>query len=192
MDQKFDYTLRPLKKSDADLLKYWGRFDDPILYGYEYNDLDEDEKEIWYRLKTRQNSAQYYSIIMEDKFVGYIGIKEINYISKKAQLGIVLDPNYVSMGLGSEAMKTFLSIYFKLKKYKKLFLEVNSWNERAIKLYKKLGFKVYDSYFQKFENQDINLDSVDNHEKHFKISRGNIYSKIFKMSLDRKDYINED
>lgn len=191
MSQLPNYTIRPLKKSDAELLKYWGEFNDPLFYGYEYNDLNNKEKEIWYKLKTKINHCQYYSVISdEDKLIGYVGLKELNYISKTAKLGIVIDPNLVSKGYGSLILRDFLDIYFNLKKYSRLDLEVNSWNTRAIKLYEKFGFKNISSRYQKFENQELHLEEYDNYEEHFKYVRNEIYSKIYKMSLEREDFLN--
>lgn len=191
MDQLCNYIIRPLKKSDAELLKYWGTFDDPLFYGYEYNDLNSKEKEIWYKLKTKINSCQYYSAISkENKLIGYVGLKEINYINKTAKIGIVIDPNFVSKGYGTFIFRDFLGICFKLKRFKRLDLEVNSWNIRAIKLYKKFGFKNISHRYQKFENQELNLEKYDNYEEHFKYIRNDIYSKIYKMSLEREDFLN--
>lgn len=192
MNQLDNFTIRPLKKSDSLLLNSWGSFNDSLFYGYEYNDLSEREKEIWYRVKTKTNFCQYYSVIMDDgHLLGYVGIKEINYINKSSKLGIVIDPNFVSQGYGKKILNNFLDIYFNLKKYKTLELEVNSWNYRAIKLYESLGFKYKSERYQKFENQDLDIEKIDDFEKNFNIIRNDIYSKVLKMSLKREEFINE-
>lgn len=189
-----NYTIRPLMKKDGDLLKYWGTFDDPLYFGYEYNCLTEKELAIWYLMKRKINRSEYFSVISkENNLIGYIGIKDINPIFKKAKLGIVLDPNFVSRGIGTMILADFLEYYFLDKKFNLLELEVNSWNLRAIKLYKKYGFKITNTEYIKFENQDIDIfdEKYRNLSDDFKEFNGYIFSKIYKMNLEKKEYLNE-
>jgi ribosomal protein S18 acetylase RimI-like enzyme len=61
--------------------------------------------------------------------------------SHVAVLGIIIKKGYRSMGLGSILIKTMIEIAKKDPKIKILCLDVYSENNKAIKLYERLGFK---------------------------------------------------
>ena len=55
---------------------------------------------------------------------------------------LIGDKNYWSKGYGYDAMKTVMDYGFKKLKLRKIELKVFSYNKRAIKLYKKIGFLI--------------------------------------------------
>jgi putative acetyltransferase len=59
----------------------------------------------------------------------------------KAELGITVHDDYQNLGLGTELLRHLLEIARK-KGLRKIFLLVNTDNERAIHLYKKVGFQI--------------------------------------------------
>lgn len=194
MEINKDYFIRELRREDGFKLSKWGRFNDPLYYGYEYNDLSDREVGQWYKVKTKHWRSEYFAIISpQDDLIGYIGMKEINGLLKTAKLGIVIDPNLVSKGYGTSVMKEFLDHVFKEKKMRRLDLEVNAWNTRALKLYTKFGFRKNGETFIQFENQDLNLDEQRFAEikDEFLVKNNTLYSKIYKMSLIAKEYLDE-
>jgi putative acetyltransferase len=62
-------------------------------------------------------------------------------LKHKAELGITVHDIYQNMGIGTALLKHLISIA-RLKKLKKIYLNVSVANDRAINLYKKVGFKV--------------------------------------------------
>ncbi len=191
---KISYKLAPLKREDAKLLKEWDNFDDPILSGYNYNNLNENQEEIWFLMKQKKFRSKYFSIKdTEGKLLGFVGLKEINNILNTAKLGIVIAPSFVSNGLGTCVLQEFIAICFEEFKFRKIILEVNEWNKRAIHLYKKIGFKEVKYNYQEFENQLLDLDDIryEDIRDSFIVEEGVIYSKIIHMSLTRQEYRNE-
>lgn len=186
------YEIKPLVFEDAKLLRKWDKFENPLLEGYNYNSLTEDQEKIWFLIKQKRFRSEYFSIKNENNdLIGFIGLKNIDYRLKTAKLGIVISPRYVSKGYGKKVLKDFLDICFIQKKYKRINLEVNKWNIRAINLYKKFNFKKEKEEFQKFENQEIDLENEKFKEirENFKIENGIIYSKIIHLTLNRREYI---
>lgn len=96
----------------------------------------------------------------EGQNVGYIGLKDIKKLRRYAYLGISLDPNYTSKGLGTKIMEGFLDYAF-LRLEMKTILDVNAFNERAKKLYKKMGFKEGVEYLGEFEVPLKKLEHLD-------------------------------
>ena len=185
------YYIRPIEKKDKYLLKKWGVFEDPIFEGYNYAKLTDSELNFWYTSKQFPFRSSYFAIMAdEDKMIGYLGIKEINRFIKSAKLGIVIDPNYVSKGYGTRAMKDFLAYYFNELKMKRMILEVNDWNTRARRLYESLGFKYAGDNLQKFENQALDIDQkrYDSIRDSFEEIGETLYTKVWRMTMTRKEY----
>lgn len=188
------YRLEPLVREDAKLLKSWDEFSDPIFYGYNYNNLNKNQEEIWFLMKQKKYRSSYFSIKDEEgNLLGFIGLKEINNILNTAKLGIVIAPSFVSNGLGTSVMEEFIAMCFDEFKFRRINLEVNEWNTRAINLYKRFNFKEYKFDYQEFENQllDLNDERYEDIRDSFIIEDGVIYSKVIHMSLNRQEYRNE-
>lgn len=175
-------SLRPLQKQDMQRIKRWGRNQTPLLSGYNYGEMSFSESLFWYRAKTSKN-ARYFAIDHNDqKMIGYLGAKQINMVQQSALLGIVLDPNFQSQGYGKEALLLFMDFYFNEWGMRSLNLEVNQFNKRALALYEDLGFRYVSESYEKFENQEINVDALDDELKEsFFYRDGTLYSKLWVM-----------
>lgn len=191
---KITYKLAPLKREDVKLLREWDEFEDPILSGYNYNNLDEKQEKIWFLMKQKRFRSNYFSIKDDKgKLLGFIGLKEINNILNTAKLGIVIAPSFVSNGLGTSVLQEFIAMCFDVFKFRKINLEVNEWNKRALNLYKRIGFKEIKFEYQEFENQSLALDDMryEDIRDSFIVEDEVIYSKVIYMSLTRQEYRNE-
>ncbi|WP_416335109.1 GNAT family N-acetyltransferase [Anaerococcus sp. DFU013_CI05] len=184
LKDKHRVYIEKINRETAYGFKDRGEFDDPRLAGYNYGGLTDFEINFWYNSVTTPRK-RYFAVKKTDdnRFIGFMGLKNYNPLTKKAKLGIVFDPNFVSAGYGYEAMSIFLDYYFNELKFREMILEVNLFNERAIKLYKKLGFKECGKKTEVFENQNIKFD-----ERYFEGKRDIIFSKILIMNLAKEDY----
>ena len=80
----------------------------------------------------------------EDKMIGTVSLEKIDHINRTATLGIFIGDKYFrSKGYGTEAIKLILEYGFKYLNLKNIKLDVMEFNERALKCYKKCGFKEY-------------------------------------------------
>lgn len=165
-------------------LQKWSNFTDPRLIGYNYGNLTDFEIKLWQGSISMPNK-KYFAVrrVVDDRFIGFIGLKNINPFFKRAKLGIVFDPNFVSAGYGYEAVSALLRVFFKEMGYRSLTLEVNTFNDRALNLYKKCGFKITSYTREVFENQNVEVD-----DKDFELAHGMVYSKIITMKLTKEDY----
>lgn len=176
--------IEKIDRKTAMEIKDWGCFDDPRLIGYNYGGLTDFEINFWYNsISTPRKKYFAVRTKAEDRFIGFLGLKNYNPLSKKSKLGIVFDPNYVSQGYGYDAMCVLLDYYFDELNFKEIHLEVNLFNNRAISLYKKLGFKEIGYTKEAFENQEVECDN-----RYFEIDHGILYAKILKMILTKDDY----
>jgi RimJ/RimL family protein N-acetyltransferase len=77
-----------------------------------------------------------------DKLIGNVGLHNINWISRTAELGILIgDKFYWGQGYGKEAIELILDYAFNMLNLHSVYLKVYGYNTNAIKCYEKVGFK---------------------------------------------------
>jgi RimJ/RimL family protein N-acetyltransferase len=135
--------LRLLQKSDVDDFCAWYS-DGHVTRFIGMNTLSQDTaKTLFNWILTDQNGV-YFSIIKKDeeKIIGYIFLARILKSHRIArEFGIVIgDKTFWGCGYGSEATKLILDYGFHHLKLHRIQLIVLDFNERALHLYRKLGF----------------------------------------------------
>jgi len=133
--------LRPLEREDlrfvhqldnnASVMRYW--FEEPYEAFVELTDLY--DKHIH-----DQNERR---LVVEDqgKSAGLVELMEINYIHRRAEFQIIIAPEHQGKGLASHALRLAMEYAFAVLNLHKLYLVVDETNEKAIHIYKKLGFE---------------------------------------------------
>lgn len=87
-----------------------------------------------------------------EEYIGQIDLIKIDWVNRVGTLGIVIGTTeYLGRGYGTEAIKLIQKFAFNRLNLHKLDLEVRAYNERAIRCYKKCGFKeegrIRENYF---------------------------------------------
>lgn len=101
----------------------------------------EREKEV---LERFSKEGYHFSIVHvnNDELIGICGLLDVNQINRTAEAGIFIgNKKYWNKGCGTEAMNALLDYAFNLLNLNSIFLRVHSFNQRAIKYYRKCGFK---------------------------------------------------
>ncbi len=120
-------------------------------YEGEYSDYNlpsyEECKNKKYGITREDRKDNYIVYTINDEVVFYSNMKEMD--NNKLYIGVGLKPEYCGKGLGNYFLND--SIIEMKKRYpeRTLFLEVRSWNKRAIKSYEKLGFKITNTVISK-------------------------------------------
>ncbi len=79
-----------------------------------------------------------------DKMIGTVSLEDFDDINRCATLGIFIgDKDYRDKGYGTEAINMILEFGFKYRNLHSIKLDLMEFNERALKCYKKCGFKEY-------------------------------------------------
>lgn len=187
-----DLKIRPLRLEDAFSMRQWGRHKTPLLADYNFPRMTDSEIRRWYRYKTINPFNKYFAVLQEDRLIGYMGIKNIKIIKRESTLGIVFDPSFVNQGYGSKTLRLFLAYYFSQMNMRRMYLEVAMFNQRAMRVYRKMGFKTTSYYLEEFfdQNLDLNNPYYLEGESFFVIKDEKIYNYIYKMKLDKEDFQN--
>nr|MDA8228634.1 GNAT family protein [Desulfitobacterium hafniense] len=90
------------------------------------------------------SSVHRYMILDEkNKAIGTLGFREVNVPARSATIYIVIgEQEYWNKGYGTDALTTFISFLFKQWNFHRLTLDTWDGNNRALKVYQKLGFQI--------------------------------------------------
>ncbi len=137
--------IRPLKKNDLYQLIKWLK--DPEINKFlssDFSELDTEKEERWFREMSISVNDFVFAIETqrERKYIGDCGLHKINWDEKKADFGIAIgEKNYWGKGYGSDAAGAVIKFAFMKLGLEKITLSVYEYNKRAIRSYKKCGFK---------------------------------------------------
>jgi len=142
-------ALRKLEKKDYIYMKEWMQ-DEDITSNFRTNFNNKKEDEI---LKFIENSCNDRDINLaivneNDEYMGTISLKNINYIDRNGEYAIVLRRQAIGTEVAKIATAEILDMAFNKLKLERIYLNVYSQNTRAVKFYKKFGFK-YEGEFKK-------------------------------------------
>jgi len=77
------------------------------------------------------------------ELIGVESIMKIDWYNRHGELGIFIgDKRYWGLGYGTEAIILLLDYAFNILNLNKIYLRVIEYNVRAIRAYKKIGFRV--------------------------------------------------
>lgn len=77
----------------------------------------------------------------EKRLIGFCGLFGIDETSRRCELGVFIgDKEYWGRGYGRDAVGLLLDYAFRLRNFRRVWLEVHSENERAMRAYKACGF----------------------------------------------------
>jgi RimJ/RimL family protein N-acetyltransferase len=140
--------LRPVKRSDISYFLKW--FNDPEVVQYleMYLPMTEmsEEKFIEELGTTRARSDALFVIEAikgaSTKPIGNCGLHEIDSKDRKAMFGIVIgEKDYWSKSYGTEAARLLINYGFQQLNLHRISSSAFAFNERSIKLHKKVGFQ---------------------------------------------------
>ncbi len=139
--------LRPLEKDDLkSIMKYWNTYESRIGLGLLIPMSSMMEAEFIEMVHNKAKNGTGYIFAIEDvvsgDFLGTCGIDDINNISRSAELGIAIhNPDNHGKGYGTDTMRCLLKFCFNILNLHRVELWVMEYNERAIHVYEKVGFK---------------------------------------------------
>lgn len=132
-------------KNSEDIEKFTERLNDFEITDYTGRSgllltLDAEKE---YMEKNKNAEASFAIVTLDnDEMIGTVSLEQIDNINRSATLGIFIgNKEYWNNSYGTEAIKLILDYGFNYKNLHSINLEVMSFNERALKCYKKCGFK---------------------------------------------------
>jgi RimJ/RimL family protein N-acetyltransferase len=136
--------LSPIDENDTEKFTEWLNDLEVTQYLtslYPINVNAQNEKEILGKIAKEHN----YSIIdiSTNELIGSCGLMGLDHLNQKSEVGLFIgNKNYWNKGYGTEALSLLIDYGFKALNLHNISLWVLSFNERAIKCYQKIGFKI--------------------------------------------------
>ena len=138
-------TLRGITREDLPLLwrfnndlevELAGGGDPPIPQAFERLQAEFDRE----TAKGGRDGA-WFAIEADGKFIGQCALRGIDETARTCELGIAIgDQGYWGRGYGREAIGLLLEYAFRYRNLRRVWLSVQSNNERAIRAYRACGF----------------------------------------------------
>ena len=142
--------LRPLEREDlrfvhqldnnASVMRYW--FEEPYEAFVELEDL--------YNKHIHDQSERRFVVEYQGDKAGLVELVEINHIHRRAEFQIIIAPSHQGKGLASKAVRLAMEYGFSVLNLYKLYLIVDKENEKAIHIYRKLGFEIEGELIHEF------------------------------------------
>jgi RimJ/RimL family protein N-acetyltransferase len=144
--------LRPAERDDVPVFVRW--LSDARTTGYlaAHSPISLAMEERWFEdLLDHHGQDRWFFVICrleDDRAVGSLDLREIGPTSGGAGLGIVIgDPADTGHGYGTDALEVLLDFGFGELRLERMWLEVFDFNERALHVYRRLGF-VHEATFR--------------------------------------------
>lgn len=132
------FKFKKLTQNKAMIIADEWYYDD--LYScYNLKDRKEDYAE--FTNEDIRNLSDYFEAELNDCFVGFFAVTKMDKI---LELSLGLKPSMCSKKLGTIFINDIIAYIKENYNYEVLFVCVESFNERALKVYRKCGFKYYD------------------------------------------------
>ena len=137
--------LRPAERSEISLLAAWmsdAEVAETLGNRAPISDVDE---ETWFdELQKAQGSTTWHFVVClreDERPIGVVALESIDSINGQAELGIgICEPALWDKGYGTEASRVILDFGFGELRLHRVFLHVFAGNERAVRVYEKVGF----------------------------------------------------
>lgn len=137
--------LRDFRQEDISGMRSWcndpavtrylsSRYAAPIPWEQTQEELD----------RYLRGDAGGYNLVVAEResgrYLGQVSLFLIDNLARKAELAIVMAPDSLGKGYGSEALRLLLGFGFGQVNLNRIHLTVNAGNQRAIHVYEKAGF----------------------------------------------------
>lgn len=140
-----EITFLPLSKEIIDHKVKW--LNDANVNRFLYGEAPRKkttikEQKDWFLKYSQDELKQFFTIFVDQKIIGIVGLKNINQLKGAAEIFILIgDEKHWHKGIGSQAMKYIIDFAQNKTKLKELNLSVHKDNKYAIELFTKFGFK---------------------------------------------------
>ncbi|WRP08635.1 GNAT family protein [Rossellomorea aquimaris] len=137
-----DFSFQIITQEQAEHIAYTWKYDGE----YAFYDLTADKEDLAEFLDENQRGNSTYAVLQEGEMIGFYTFNTLN--ESTIDIGLGMHPNLTGKGNG-EAF-TRAGVDFSIERYspETLTLSVAAFNNRAIKVYKKVGFVPMETFIQ--------------------------------------------
>lgn len=137
------FSLRPLCLDDADRMLEWMRDSDITRYlRIGGPDTKRETVEGFIRSCVDERENLHRAVVSADgEYLGTVSLKHIDHEKKEAEYAISMHPSALGTGASAAASTLIVKLAFEELGLERVYLNVLEENLRAVKFYRKFGFK---------------------------------------------------
>lgn len=188
-------VVRPWQRSDLDGMAAWTPFPDPLDAAWNWARVLRDQGTLdlhWVGRNLAPRRVEWTIAQHNGTVVGHLGIRDIEREAGSSMLGIGFGYPYTGQGYGQEALAGLLHQYFGPLGFATLRLEVALHNQRAVRLYERIGFRTTRTFWYQPElpdTWDFFADTRYDQIRHlFRWGQDGIYMQCVEMELHAQDW----
>jgi len=134
--------LRPLEKEDLKFIYQMQINPDVSNYWCEepYTTMEKLVKS--YETSHEVDSYRQFILTRSNERIGFLAFYGIDPRHRHAEFAIMIDPSQQGQGYATDASRLLIEYGFNQLNLHKLYLSVVKYNEKAIHIYKKVGFQI--------------------------------------------------
>jgi diamine N-acetyltransferase len=153
-------NLRPLERKDLPFVHDLDNERHTMAFWFEepYESLDELTN--LYDKHIHDDDERRFVIDVDDQFAGIIELVDINFIHRNTEIQLIIKSDFQGFGLAKIAMSKGMDYAFNILNMHKIYLYVDAENQKALHIYKELGFKQEGVLRQHFFVEGAYHDSV--------------------------------
>lgn len=135
--------LTPIQSKDKDILFAWINERESVLFNAFYKPVTEEQHQKWLDSIQLRDDCVIFGIRLlgADQLIGSCQLHSIHAVHRSAELQIRIgEPEQRGKGFGTEVTHLLLKFAFQDLNLIRVYLHVFATNERAIRLYSRVGF----------------------------------------------------
>ncbi|MDE6255527.1 MAG: GNAT family N-acetyltransferase [Muribaculaceae bacterium] len=140
--EAYEVVLKRLTHDKIELVRNWRNHPKISRYMEYREEITPEMQEAWF-LKINNSNNFYFLITKDDKEIGLINVRDIDYEKGEGEPGIFIwDDDYINTPVSVMATLALTDFCFEELKLKRLIAHVLKDNMRAIKFNKAIGYKL--------------------------------------------------
>ncbi len=136
------YIFKKMTQQQAEKIAYNWHYDGE----YSFYDMESDEEDLQEFLDPESRGNNTFSVLNGEQLIGFISVSQVD--QHIVDIGIGMRPDLTGLGKGSEFLLASLDFVIKDFSPDTITLSVATFNQRAIKVYRRLGFKDVHTFMQ--------------------------------------------
>lgn len=130
-----EYEFEIMTQGQAEFIAFTWHYDGE----YSFYDMEADKEDLDEFLNPKKRGDTTFVVSKEKELLGFFSFNEVN--KNTIEIGLGMRPDLTGRGVGEQFVRA--GIEFAKSNYKpdKITLSVASFNQRAIKVYQKIGFE---------------------------------------------------
>lgn len=137
-----DYSFQTMTQQQAEEIAAHWRYSGE----YSFYDMDADPEDLAEFLNPEERKNTYFSVIQKGEVVGFYSFTQT--ADGTIDIGLGMKPDLTGNGKGTEFVRAGMEFVRITYNPQKITLSVAAFNERAIKVYDKMGFKETERFQQ--------------------------------------------